>query len=80
MGTACNLDSDVPADGLLKRPELPLGRPGFQLYVVVRRDDQRRGVSAILQVDRVNHLGVAAVEAFRDAQHGCRNAHRVPHR
>jgi hypothetical protein len=70
----------VPAYGLLKGRELTLGRPGFQLYVVVRRDDERRGVSAVLQLDRVNHLGVAAVEAFRDAQYGRGDAHRVPYR
>jgi hypothetical protein len=70
----------VPVDDLLQGPELTLGRPGFQFYVVVRCDDQRGGVAAILQIDRVHHLSVAAVEAFRHAQHSGGNPNRGPHR
>jgi hypothetical protein len=53
--------------------------PHFQFRVARRADLQQVVVAAVVQLDRVDRLGVAAVEALGEAEQGSERADGTPH-
>src|SRR5689334_3350665 len=67
---AVQIDMYGLADRIFQGREIPLRRPLFEFGIAMRIGVDDQGLAAILHRDFLDDLGVAAIEAFGDADEG----------
>ncbi len=66
---ACNLESNGTAEGLLERRDVPVRGPQLEFGVPARPQPREIRIVLLMQIDAGDHLGVAAIEPFGEADH-----------
>jgi hypothetical protein len=69
MGVSADFESERLSEHPLERRRMPCGRPEFQFGVPRGAELEQSVLSAVVQLDAGDGLGVAAIEALRQAQH-----------
>ena len=75
-----DFETDRLAHELFERLQVTAGRPHLELRIAARMQRQRDVFAAVAHLEAGDRLGMAAIEAFGDAQDRREGAHGFPER